>query len=114
MHSSFAALRSSFPFQILETGISSPAGEPDPRAFADEKRIEQIWREQLSEKRTGGPFLFGAFTIANAMFAPVASRFRTYCIDVDATSRAYIDAIFTLPGVKQWMADAEREPKSRP
>jgi glutathione S-transferase len=113
MHSSFAALRSTFPFQILETGISSPAGEPKPQAFADAKRIEQIWREELSEKRTGGPFLFGAFTIADAMFAPVASRFRTYGIDVDSTSRAYIDAIFSLPGVKQWMTDAESEPKSR-
>ncbi len=113
MHSGFAALRQTFPFQILETNVSSPTGEPKPQAFADVRRIEQIWREQLSEKRTGGPFLFGAFTIADAMFAPVASRFRTYGIDVDATCRAYIDAIFALPGVQQWMRDAESEPKSR-
>lgn len=113
MHSGFAALRQTFPFQILETNIPSPTGDPSPKALADAKRIEQIWREQLSEKRTGGPFLFGSFTIADAMFAPVASRFRTYGIDVDATSRGYIDAIFALPGVKQWMADAATEPVTR-
>ncbi len=113
MHSGFVALRFSFPFDIVETGISSPTGQSTLQAFTELRRIEHIWREQLSANRTGGPFLFGSFTIADAMFAPVASRIRTYGLDVDATSRAYVDAIFALPGVQQWMRDAENEPRSR-
>lgn len=108
MHSSFAALRRDMWFDILK---SKPGVGHTPEALADCRRIEQIWHEQLAA--SGGPFLFGSFTIADAMFAPVAARFRTYGVDVDATCRAYIDAIFALPGTKQWMKDAEGEPETR-
>lgn len=111
MHSSFAALRRDMWFDILE---SKPGVGHTPEALADAGRIAQIWREQLTApSRTGGPFLFGSFTIADAMFAPVAARFRTYGVEVDAACRAYIDAIFALPGVQQWMSDAKAEPKHR-
>jgi glutathione S-transferase len=108
MHSSFAALRRDMWFDILE---SKPGVGHTPEALADARRVEQIWHDALDQ--SGGPFLFGSFTIADAMFAPVASRLRTYGVDVDARCRSYIDAIFALPGVQQWMRDAESEPKKR-
>ena len=108
MHSSFTALRRDMPFDILK---SKPGVGHTPEALADVHRIEQIWHEALGA--SGGPFLFGTFTIADAMFAPVAARFRTYGVDVDAQCRAYIDAIFALPGTRQWMADAAPEPETR-
>lgn len=111
MHSSFAGLRRDMWFDILK---SKPGVGHTPEALADARRIEQIWREQLGAAgRSGGPFLFGAFTIADAMFAPVAARFRTYGVDVDAQCRAYIDAIFALPAVQDWMRDAATEPETR-
>ena len=55
----------------------------------------------------------GHFTIADAMFAPVATRFVTYGVDLDATCRAYVDAVYALPAMKDWLADAVKEPKSR-
>jgi glutathione S-transferase len=108
MHSSFAALRRDMWFDILK---SKPGMGHTPEALADCRRVEQIWRDEL--QRSGGPFLFGAFSIADAMFAPVASRFRTYGVDVDAQSREYIDAIFALPAVQQWMREAASEPETR-
>lgn len=110
MHSSFAALRRDMWMDILE---SKPGIGHTDEARADIRRVEQIWHEALSKPRSGGPFLFGAFTIADAMFAPVVSRFRTYGVDVDAQCRSYMDAIFALPGMQQWMRDAESEPKKR-
>lgn len=111
MHSSFAALRRDMSMDILE---SKPGVGHTYEALADVRRIEQIWHEQLTApSRSGGPFLFGAFTIADAMFAPVVSRFRTYGVDIDAQCRAYMDAVFALPGMRQWMRDAESEPKNR-
>jgi glutathione S-transferase len=111
MHSSFAALRRDMWMDILE---SKPGVGHTAEALADVRRIEQIWHEQLTApSRSGGPFLFGSFTIADAMFAPVVSRFRTHGVDVDAQCRAYMDAVFALPGMQQWMRDAESEPKKR-
>jgi glutathione S-transferase len=108
MHSGFAALRTNMPMDLVE---SKPGQGHTPEAIADARRIIAIWREQLSMSR--GPFLFGAFTIADAMFAPVTTRFTTYGVDLDTTCRAYVDAIAALPAMKQWRTDAEAEPKTR-
>ena len=75
------------------------------------RRVMAIWRDALGA--SGGPFLFGTFTNADAMFAPVATRFVTYGVDLDAQCRAYVDAVYAHPGMKQWIADAGQEPKSR-
>jgi glutathione S-transferase len=83
----------------------------DPEALADAKRVQAIWNECLAE--SGGPFLFGTFSIADAMFAPVTTRFTTYQVPVDARSKAYIEAVAALPGMKQWADDAAKEPLSR-
>jgi glutathione S-transferase len=108
MHSGFSSLRNEMPMALLE---SKPGEGHTPEAIADARRVMAIWREQLSMSR--GPFLFGMFTIADAMFAPVTTRFMTYAVDLDATCRAYVDAVAALPAMKQWRADAEAEPKSR-
>jgi glutathione S-transferase len=108
MHSSFVALRQNMPMDIC----SNKAGQGHvPDAIADARRVQAIWREALTA--SGGPFLFGGFSIADAMFAPVATRFRTYGVDVDAQCRAYMDAIFATPAMQAWQRDAEAEPKSR-
>jgi glutathione S-transferase len=105
MHSSFAAMRT---HMWMDIGVSKPGAGHAPEALADVRRIQAIWREQLAA--SGGPYLFGAFTIADAMFAPVTTRFVTYGVDMDAPIRAYVDAIAKLPAMQQWVADAAREP----
>jgi glutathione S-transferase len=108
MHSSFVPLRSNM---SMDLGSNLAGKGHTPEALADIRRITTIWREAL--EASGGPFLFGHFTIADAMYAPVATRFVTYGVDLDATCRAYVDAIYATPGMKQWIADAASEPKSR-
>jgi glutathione S-transferase len=109
MHSSFTAMRQQM---WMDLGVDKRGQGHTPDALADVRRIQAIWREQLeASKGRGGPFLFGAFSIADAMFAPVATRFVTYGVDVDATCRAYIDALHALPAMQQWHRDAEQEPK---
>lgn len=108
MHSSFAALRRDMPMDVVSR---KPGQGHTAPALADIKRVEAMWHEALDT--SGGPFLFGALSIADAMFAPVATRFVTYGVDVDARCGAYIDAVYELPAMKDWIADAEREPKTR-
>lgn len=108
MHAGFAALRRDMPMDVL----SQKRGEGHTlEALADATRVQAIWRDALGASQ--GPFLFGAFTIADAMFAPVATRFVTYGVELDAQLRTYVDSVYALPGMKQWIADAEREPKTR-
>jgi glutathione S-transferase len=73
--------------------------------------VQDVWREALAV--SGGPFLFGTFTIADAMFAPVTTRFTTYGVELDATCRAYVDAIAALPAMVAWRRDAAAEPVRR-
>lgn len=110
MHSGFAALRGNMPMDLC----SDKAGQGHtPEALADARRVQDIWRDALAA--SGGPFLFGAFTIADAMFAPVTTRFTTYGVELDATCRAYVDAIARLPAMVAWRRDAAAEaPLTRP
>jgi glutathione S-transferase len=110
MHSSFAAMRGAMSMDLC-ADKSGQGHTPD--ALADARRVQAIWREALAAPRSGGPFLFGAFTIADAMYAPVTTRFRTYGVDMDATCRAYADAIAALPAMQAWQRDADAEPKTR-
>jgi glutathione S-transferase len=109
MHSGFAALRREMPMDLI---ARKPGVGHTPEALADALRVMTIWRECLSS--SNGPFLFCTFTIADAMFAPVATRFTTYGVELDATCRAYVDAIQSLPAFKDWLADAAKEPQTRP
>jgi glutathione S-transferase len=108
MHSGFAALRRDMPMDLI---ASKPGIGHTAEALADGRRVIAIWREALAA--SGGPFLFGAFTIADAMFAPVTTRFTTYGVELDATCRAYAHEIAALPAFQRWRADAETEPARR-
>jgi glutathione S-transferase len=108
MHSGFAALRQNM---AMDLHAHKPGVGHTPEALADARRVQTIWREALAQ--SGGPFLFGAFTIADAMYAPVTTRFTTYRVDLDATCSAYVDAIAKLPAMQRWMADAAAEPQTR-
>ena len=108
MHAGFAALRTNMPMDLC----ADKAGQGHtPEALADAARVQAIWREAI--ERSGGPFLFGTFTIADAMFAPVTTRFRTYGVELDATSKAYAGAVAAHPAMQAWQRDADAEPKTR-
>jgi glutathione S-transferase len=79
-----------------------------PEALADARRICELWREALAA--SGGPFLFGSFTVADAMYAPVTTRFTTYGVELDAPCRAYVEAVAALPAMQAWKRDAATEP----
>ena len=80
----------------------------------DVERIREIWRDCRARHGRGGELLFGDFTIPDAMFAPVVLRFETYAVELDATCRAYADAILRLPAMAEWLEAAEREPWTIP
>ncbi len=106
MHSGFTALRSSLPMNIKG---HFPGFKLWSRAQSDIDRIEAIWTECLSSY--GGPYLFGAKPcIADAMFAPVVTRFITYEVALDPVCVAYCDTVMDLPAMKEWVAAAEAEP----
>ncbi|MBS0448794.1 MAG: glutathione S-transferase family protein [Proteobacteria bacterium] len=109
MHAGFGALRNHLPMNIEaslpEIGPRILREHADVRA--DVARIEAIWSEQLAGR--GGPFLFGRFSIADAFFAPVCSRFRSYAVPVSATAEAYVAHILALPAMQAWSAEACRE-----
>lgn len=108
MHAGFAALRRDMPMDLMR---SKPGVGHTPDALADAQRVMAIWRDQLAA--SGGPFLFRTFTIADAMFAPVTTRFTTYGVELDATCRGYVDKIAAMPAMQRWRADAEHEPDTR-
>ena len=80
----------------------------DAEASANVARIETIWSEAMT--KSGGPFLFGKFGAADAMFAPVVSRFHTYAVEVGAAARSYMNAVMALPAWSEWRDAARREP----
>lgn len=105
MHGGFQALRANMPCNFLG---SYPARGRTPEVDEDIRRIAAIWGDCL--RRFGGPFLFGAFTIADAMYAPVVSRFRTYGVSLPPAAAAYADAVWALPEMQAWLNGARAEP----
>jgi len=106
MHSGFGALRQNLPMQI---DASKPYEERNAEAKADIARIVGIWESCRARFAGGGPFLFGQFTIADAMYAPVVWRFVTYAVDLPAASRAWLDTMCALPAMQEWRAAALAE-----
>lgn len=105
MHAGFSALRRAAPMNLR----ASHPNRVSLDAVADNlKRLEALWGGLLD--RSGGPYLFGAFGAVDAMFAPVATRIRTYDLPVSDTAAAYVEAIYALPAFQLWLADALREP----
>ncbi len=108
MHSGFAALRNACPVNVRESGRRVPR---TPELAADVARIDALWSDCRTRFGSGGPWLFGAeYSVADAMFAPVATRFRTYGSDgLGATALAYLDTVLGDPELATWtrMAAAE-------
>jgi glutathione S-transferase len=107
MHSGFTDLRANMPMNLKQ---KSPGAGRTPAVDGDIARITALWNDARTRFGQDGPFLFGGFTIADAMYAPVVTRFDTYGVDLDPISRAYADAVLALPAVREWYADAAREP----
>jgi glutathione S-transferase len=105
MHAGFSALRSECPMNFWRP---VKRRELSAEALADAARIDAMWSECLV--RYGGPFLFGSFGAADAMYAPVVSRFHTYAVEVGERSRAYMDAVMALPAWGEWKEAALKEP----
>jgi glutathione S-transferase len=104
MHSGFPALRNGMSMNVRHR---FPGKGRSPDVDAEIQRIETIWKDAK-------PFLFGAFCAADAMYAPVVLRFRTYEPPLSKGSRAYMDAMLALPAMKEWIAAAEREGNAIP
>lgn len=107
MHSSFSALRKHMPMDIRSryTDKGGAAQRRDDVA-ADIARIHSVWSECLRE---GGPMLFGSFSIADAFYAPVVTRFATYGVKLSPLLAAYSESVLALPATQQWIAAARAE-----
>ncbi|HLI19834.1 MAG TPA: glutathione S-transferase family protein [Stellaceae bacterium] len=110
MHAGFLPLRRHFPMNMRQVFDR----ESNPEVEADIERIAAIWRAARHRYGGGGAFLFGDFTIADAMFAPVVSRFRTFKIALDSEAEAYAEAIAAWPAYQEWLAAARAEPWTIP
>jgi glutathione S-transferase len=106
MHSGFAALRTECGMNIHRPVGAKPLSDA---AKADITRIQQIWTECRARHGGEGPFLFGAFTAADAMFAPVVHRFRLYAIEVTPPVRAYLETMQAHPAFREWTEAALAE-----
>ncbi len=104
MHSAFGALRNAMPMNIR---LTRPGVGTQPDVLADIARIDALWRECLAA--SGGPFLFGEFCIADAMYAPVAMRFNSYRPKLSPEAAAYAQRVTALPAVAAWIEAARRE-----
>ena len=105
MHSGFVNLRNDCSMKIVQ---QYPPKALRPETQAEVNRIVELWEDCL--KRSGGPWLFGKEPcIADAFYAPVVSRFRTYSIPVSGPAKAYCETIWAWPALQAWVADAEKE-----
>ena len=106
MHSGFAALRAQMPMNVRASGrrVARTA-----ELGSDLARVAELWRDCLAEKTARGPFLFGEFSIADAMYAPVVFRFATYGVQLGKAEQGYADAVRTLPAMRAWAEAAARE-----
>ncbi len=106
MHAGFGAMRGELPMNFLRPVIKR-ALTPDTEANV--RRIETIWTDCRARFGKGGPFLFGRFGAADAMYAPVVARLHTYDVDVGDAARAYMAAVMALPAWREWHAAALKE-----
>jgi glutathione S-transferase len=112
MHAGFSNLRAYLPLNLRRTaGVKF---ELNPRCQRDIDRICALWTDARARfgQHGGGPFLFGEFGVADAMFAPVVSRFTSYGVPVPAACKEYMDAMWALRPMQQWRDDAFNEPFS--
>ena len=107
MHAGFAALRRDLPMDLRNR---YPGRDLAPGTARDIARIVEIWQDCRTRFGAGGDFLFGAFSLADAAYAPVVSRFVTYDVALPEVAAAYRDAVMAWPAMREWAAAAEAEP----
>jgi glutathione S-transferase len=107
MHAGFTPLRRHYPMNVRR-----PVRRREPAAEVMDhiRRIDTMWTDCRTRFGQEGPFLFGSFGAADAMYAPVVSRFHTYGVDVGPVARAYMEAVMGLPAWAQWCDAAAQEP----
>lgn len=119
MHAHFADLRAALPMNLVKrwpiaNGVPSNVkllGRPG--VAAQVARVQESWRRTRQAWGAGGPFLFGAsFCFADAMWAPMASRFRTYSVALTPAAQAYAEAVLAHPLVAEWVAGAEEQARA--
>jgi glutathione S-transferase len=106
MHSGFRDLRANMPMNIR---ASHPGKGMKPEVQANIERIEHLWNEARRRFGAGGPFLCGAFSAADAMYAPVVMRFKTYDVKLGSEAARYCEAMRNAPGVRAWIDEASKE-----
>lgn len=107
MHSGFIALRGELPMNVRRKPAAVAMSEA---ARDDVKRIQEIWSSCRGRYGGGGPFLFGRFSIADAMYAPVTFRFTRYGVETDPVCAAYMASMEGLPAMREWMEASAAEP----
>jgi glutathione S-transferase len=106
MHSGFAALRTEMPMNMRRR---NPGTKRTSGVRNEIDRIVSIWNDVRSRFGDGGPFLFGDFSIADAMYAPIVSRFATYAVELEGTAARYAQTILKLPALHAWYSEAQLE-----
>jgi glutathione S-transferase len=106
MHSGFAALRQHMSMNVRKR---YPGKGRTPEALADVQRIVSLWSECRAQHGAQGPYLFGRFSAADAMYAPVVLRFRSYAVELPEACSAYADTMLALPTLREWIDAAEHE-----
>src|SRR5471032_1339719 len=107
MHAGFLPLRRLLPMNMWRPVIKRKL---TPDVIVNLQRIEAMWSDCHARFGKGGPFLFGRYGAADAMYAPVVSRLHTYAVDVSAGTRAYMDAVMALPAWREWYVAGIKEP----
>jgi glutathione S-transferase len=107
MHAGFVELRHNLPMDMRRELTAKSRAARVPGEIA---RIEQIWTQARERYGSEGPFLFGRFSIAGCMYAPVVSRFRTYGVELGPVGAAYVAAILNMPAMQEWLEAARNEP----
>ena len=111
MHSGFLALRTHMPFNVRR---SSPGVGHLPEVLDEIGHISRAWKRTRDRFGRGGPYLFGAWSLADCFYAPVVGRLRTYAVPLDAETQAYMEAVWAQPDVQAWLEAAKAEPMSEP
>ena len=111
MHSGFTSIRNQMPMNVRR---EIPGHGKTPEVSAEIARVAAIWNDCLARHAADGPFLFGAFSIADAMYAPVASRFRTYGVALNGAAAKYVDRMLALPAMREWIGGAHAETEVNP
>ena len=106
MHAGFMDMRKNFPMNIKE---HRPDKERGPEVLANVKRVIEIWDNARRQFKNAGPYLFGAFSIADAMYAPVVWRFKTYGVPLSGLAKEYYDTMLACPPMKEWQEAALNE-----